>query len=104
MEAMFAEAGMEMVVRVRPSDIASEDSRLAFMKAVIVQLAAAKPRVVVFDIAGNDLLSSGTLGAFLRFRRSGIKVALRNASYHVMEILERTNLTGLFDVQTDPNG
>ncbi|MAD80005.1 MAG: hypothetical protein CMJ50_04060 [Planctomycetaceae bacterium] len=91
----------ELVVRVLLSDTHNDDARAVFMEAVEGHFLTSPPKAIVFDITGHDLLSSGTLEAFLRCRKRGIDVWLRNASAHVKEILERTHLVQVIGIQGD---
>ena len=90
-----------LVVRVRLSDVRSDEALAAFIESVEAHLDGQPLKVVVFNIAEHELLSSGALGAFLRFRKQRAEISLRNASAHVVEILERTNLDQLIGIQAE---
>lgn len=90
-----------LVVRVRLRDVRSDETRAALMEAVNGHFVGQPPKAVVFDIAKHKVLSSGTLAAFLRCRKNGAEVCFRNATAHVVEILERTNLDQLIGIRRD---
>ena len=94
-------AQQALVVRIRLSDVDSEEALASFMESVARHFDGKAPKAVVFDIAELELLSSCVLGGFLQFRQRGAKVALRNASPHVVDTLERTHLNKLLDIQSE---
>lgn len=63
-------------------------------KNLVIESVQAKPKVVVFDLAGVDHVDSSALGAFLHFQKHiqayGGKMALMHVTPKVMQIIRVT--------------
>jgi anti-anti-sigma factor len=61
-------------------------------------------RIIVLDLSDVRLIDGGGLGMLVFLHRwtcdNGIQLKLVNPSHLVREMLERTKLTGIFDVST----
>lgn len=93
------EDGKVLVVRIHGSAGMGEAEEL---QAKLDELVATEVPRIVIDLSGMNFISSSGLGALiaahLRSRKHGQQVRLVNPQKAVLDVLETTRLTKLFDI------
>ena len=93
------ESGPLTVVGFGGQDVPDEVSIAAYREQLFALVEDQATETISFDLTGVKLMPSGMLGLLVSLKRRGLNVELFNASNDVVDVLNTTRLSQLFDLR-----